>query len=361
MKIVILGLSITSSWGNGHAVTYRSLVRGLSQRGHSVLFLERDMPWYKSNRDLPKPPHGRTELYDSVADLRTRFRNDVREADLVIVGSYVPEGVTVGEWVTATAQGICAFYDIDTPVTLAKLDRDDTEYLSRSLVMRYDIYLSFTGGPTLERLVRQYRAQRAKPLYCSVDDLMYYPEPQPIQWNMGYLGTYSADRQPALERLMLQPARGWTDGRFCVAGPMYPAEVSWPANVERIEHLPPSEHRRFYCSQQFTLNVTRADMVKAGYSPSVRLFEAAACGTPIISDAWEGLAEIFTPGTEILVARSTQEALHFIREIPEPDRIALGQRGRDRVLAGHTSDKRAEQLESYTAELVGEVASHPLK
>ena len=356
MNIVILGLSITSSWGNGHAVTFRSLVRGLAARGHNVLFLERDMPWYASNRDMPRPPWGRTELYGSVDELRSRFRADVRDADMVIVGSYVPEGVTVGEWVTTTAQGICAFYDIDTPVTLAKLDRDDPEYLSRSLIMRYDLYLSFTGGPTLERLERQYKAQRARALYCSVDDTLYFPETQELRWDMGYLGTYSADRQPALERLMLEPARELPQAHFCVAGPMYPAEITWPENVERIQHLPPPEHRSFYCSQRYTLNVTRADMVKAGYSPSVRLFEAAACGTPIISDAWEGLAEIFTPGTEILVARTSDEALHFLREIPEEDRIALGARGRDKVLAAHTSEKRAAQLESYAAELSGHTA-----
>ena len=105
---------------------------------------------------------------------------------------------------------------------------------------------------------------------------------------------------------MLQPALDWRDGRFCVAGSLYPDHLVWPANVERIDHLPPSTHRSFYNSQFWTLNVTRADMVRAGYSPSVRLFEAAACGTPIISDAWPGLAEIFEPGAEILIARSSR-------------------------------------------------------
>src|SRR5689334_1895903 len=127
LRIVILGLTITSSWGNGHATTYRGLVRELVRRGHDVLFLEHDKPWYASNRDLPNPPFGRTELYASVDDLKNRFAADVREAHLVVVGSYVPEGVGVGEWVTRTARGITAFYDIDTPVTLAKLSRGDFE------------------------------------------------------------------------------------------------------------------------------------------------------------------------------------------------------------------------------------------
>jgi spore maturation protein CgeB len=353
MRIVILGLSITSSWGNGHATTFRGLVRELAGRGHDVLFLERDMPWYAENRDLPDPPYGRTALYGSLQELKDRWTREVRDAEFVIVGSYVPQGVAVGEWVTSTATGPVAFYDIDTPVTLAKLDRGDTEYLSRALVMRYDMYLSFTGGPTLQRLEKRYYARCPRPLYCSVDATAYFPDPQPVKWTMGYLGTYSDDRQPALERLMLRPAREWTSAQFCVAGSLYPEGLVWPENVERIHHLPPREHRAFYNAQRWTLNVTRADMVRAGYSPSVRLFEAAACGTPIISDSWPGLGEIFDIGSEICVAHSSEEALDILRNTSEAARHAIGERARTRVLAEHTSEKRAEQLESYALELAG--------
>lgn len=357
MRIVILGLSITSSWGNGHAVTYRALVRGLAERGHDVLFLERDMPWYAENRDLPRPPFGRTELYGSLADLKERFRTEIRDADLVIVGSYVPQGVAAGEWVTSTARACTAFYDIDTPVTLAKLERGDTEYLSRALVMRYDLYLSFTGGPTLKRLQTRFYAKNPRALYCSVDPAVYYPDAQPLAWDMGYLGTYSDDRQPALERLMLQPARDWPDARFCVAGSLYPEHLQWPGNVERIHHLPPSEHRAFYNAQRFTLNVTRADMVRAGYSPSIRLFEAGACGTPIISDAWDGLDEVFSIGSEILVARTTRESLEYLNDLSEDERLGIGERARARVLREHTADRRAEQLEGYVSEVAGRIAA----
>ena len=353
MRIVILGLSITSSWGNGHATTYRGLVRGLACRGHDVHFLERDQPWYAQNRDLQKPPFGKTSLYSNLQDLKERFTQTVENADMVIVGSFVPQGVAVGEWVMSTARGLTAFYDIDTPVTLAKLDRGDTEYLSRALVMRYDLYLSFTGGPTPRQLERKYHSPRARVLYCSVDTMNYYPNPQPVRWDLGYLGTYSADRQPALEQLMLEPAREWHQGRFCVAGSLYPADLVWPANVERIEHLPPAEHRKFYNAQRWTLNVTRADMVRAGYSPSVRLFEAAACGTPIISDRWAGIDTIFEVGSEILVADSSEQALDMMRDIPGPERRRIGQRARKRVLAEHTAESRAAQLESYAMELIG--------
>jgi spore maturation protein CgeB len=357
LDIVVLGLSITSSWGNGHATTYRGLVRELTARGHRVLFLERDAAWYADNRDLPEPPFGQTSLYTTLEELRDRFTPAVRSADFVIVGSYVPEGVAVGQWVTETARGVTAFYDIDTPVTLAKLLRGDHEYLSPELIPRYHAYLSFTGGPTLRRLERQFGARMARPLYCSFDPALYQPREMEPRWDLGYMGTYSDDRQPVLERLLIDPARRFKEGRFVVAGPQYPKTIRWPRSVKRIQHLEPAKHADFYNAQRFTLNVTRADMVAAGWSPSVRLFEAAACGTPILSDSWPGLESFFALGEEILPVRNAGEVVQYLRDIPEPERRALGQRARKRVLAEHTAAHRAEELEGYALSLQSRVVA----
>lgn len=351
---VFLGLSITSSWGNGHATTYRALIRALAARGDSVLFLERDVPYYAAYRDLPAPPFCRTELYASFDDLTARFEDAVREASVVVIGSFVPEGARVGAWVLETARGARAFYDLDTPVTLGKLERGDHEYLTPDLVPRFDLYLSFTGGPTLDRVEQRYGARRVRPLYCSVDPDHYYPEPAEVRWDLGYLGTYSADRQAMLDRLLIEPARRFPGGRFCVAGPQYPGEIVWPANVDRTDHIAPDRHRAFYNGQRFTLSVTRRDMVEAGFSPSVRLFEAAACGVPLISDAWPGIEEFFEPGREILLCETTEEALALIRELPEDDRLAIGRRARARVLADHTAQRRADELDRHARDLLGE-------
>ncbi|HEX5513820.1 MAG TPA: glycosyltransferase [Gammaproteobacteria bacterium] len=352
MKIVILGLSITSSWGNGHATTYRGLVRELVRAGHEVLFLERDVPWYAAHRDLPEPPYGSTRLYQDLDDLQQRFEGDVRTADAVIVGSFVPEGVAVGDWVLTTAGGIPAFYDIDTPVTLARLVRGEHDYLAPSQIPRYQLYLSFTGGPTLRRLEQQYGSPCARALYCSFDPELYYPEDAVPQWDLGYLGTYSPDRQPRVDALLLEPARRWPAGRFAVAGAQYPPDIAWSANVAYREHIPPSQHRAFYNAQRFTLNVTRDDMIRAGYAPSVRLFEAAACATPVISDDWPGIETLFSPGEEILLAHRPEEVLVFLTEIPDVARRAMGQQARQRVLARHTAAHRAAELIDYLEETV---------
>jgi spore maturation protein CgeB len=351
MNIVILGLSLTSSWGNGHATTYRSLIKGLFSRGHNVHFLERDVPWYASQRDGISFNYCKTSLYSSLPDLKLRFAQEVQQADLVILGSYVPEGVEAGKWVLNLATGITAFYDIDTPVTLAKLERGDYEYIHPGIIPEFDFYFSFSGGPVLEVFMSKYGARKARPLYCSVDTELYYPEETAQKWDLGYLGTYSHDRQPPLEKLLVEPAGSWPEGRFAVAGPQYPPAIAWPANVDRIEHLPPAEHRRFYNAQRFTLNITREDMIRMGYSPSVRLFEAAACGVPVISDYWNGLDDFFRFGSEILISRSAEDTLRYLRSISNEERRSIGRQARSKVLAAHTGSKRAEELEMYVMEL----------
>jgi spore maturation protein CgeB len=352
LRFVFLGLSITSSWGTGHATTYRGLVNALVRRGHEVLFLERDVPWYARHRDVTALPGARVALYASYDELKRRFATRIRTADVVIVGSYVPEGEKVGRWVRATAQGLVAFYDIDTPVTLALLESDRCEYLSRQLLRAYDLYLSFSGGPALQRLDRL-GARLARPLYCAVDAAQYLPARIPAHWDLGYLGTYAPDRQAALETLLLRVAERSPDGRFVVGGPLYPPDVQWPANVERTEHVPPAEHSRFYGRQRFTLNLTRGDMRRLGYSPSVRLFEAAACGAAILTDDWEGLEDFFTPGLEVVCVRTGRDVMEALHDMSDAERQAFGLAARARVLGAHTSDDRARTLEAYALELLG--------
>ncbi|MGV7032712.1 CgeB family protein [Methylobacterium symbioticum] len=349
LRLVVLGLSLSSSWGNGHATTYRALLKAFAGRGHDVLFLERDVPWYADHRDLPNPDFCRFALYADLAGLEAHHAA-IAEADAVIVGSYVPEGVAVGDRVLAWARGTRAFYDIDTPVTLGALDAGDCAYLAPRQIGAYDLYLSFTGGPTLRRLERRYGAPAARALYCAVDVQAYAPRARPVLYDLSYLGTYSPDRQPTLERLLIEPARRAPDLHFAVAGPQYPAEIDWPGNVARIEHLPPQAHPDFFAGSRYTLNVTRADMIAAGFSPSVRLFEAGACGTPLISDSWAGLDTILAPGRDILCPTNSDEVLAILRDLPEAERVRLGAAARQAVLARHAAEIRAAELEACLRE-----------
>ena len=350
MKIVIIGRSLTSATGNGHATTYRGLIRELDARGHSVVFFEHDPSTPTLARDVRKPPFGDLRFYQTLSELKRRFLRQVRGAEVVIVDSSVPDSLEVGHWVTRVAKGVTAFYDVDTPFTLAKLERGDAEHLTRALIPKYDLYLSFTGGPALAQLEEIYRSPMARALYDAVDPAQFYPESAAMKRDLGFAGAYGAECHPALEKLLLEPARKMPRAQFVVAGPKYPDSIAWPKNVHRRAYLPAKEHRKFFSAQRFTLNITRPRMLATGHTPSLRLFEAAACGTPIISDAWPGLDKLFKPRREILVARSTTEMLAYLNDMSEAERREIGLRARERVLADHTAAQRAAQLERYVAE-----------
>ena len=352
MKIVFYGLTITSSWGNGHGTTYRSLCKALAARGHRIVFVEKDVEWYRSNRDLPRPPFCEVRLYEDWLPESNALIALSRDADAIVVGSYFPDAIAATEALFAAGLGPVLFYDIDTPITLAALrSKGSTDYLDTSLIPGYAAYLSFTGGPALGEIETRFGSPRAIPFFCSVDPDLYRPMPvkPAFACAMSYLGTYAADRQPKLMSLLNEAAACAPTERFIVAGPQYPDGVPWAGNVERIIHLSPPEHPAFYSSSRFTLNLTRDDMVAAGYSPSVRLFEASACGAAILSDPWPGLEDFLTPGSEVLLPRTAAEVLEILHHLPEGERERMGQRARERVLSEHTSAHRAQQFEEIVS------------
>jgi spore maturation protein CgeB len=348
MKLIVFGLSVTSTWGNGHGTTYRALLRALHERGHVITFFEKDVEWYASNRDLPHPDFCEVCLYDNWKDVLPQVRKGLREADVAVVGSYFPDGIAALDEVCDADTPVKAFYDIDTPITITALQKGDaTDYIASRQIPELDIYFSFTGGPILREIENRFRARRAIPLYCSFDPGVYhrFPLNQRFACDLSYMGTYAPDRQPKVEELLCQPARQLSCGKFMVAGPQYPKGQRWPQNVEHIPHLSPVWHPEFYSSSRFTLNVTRRDMSMAGYSPSVRLFEAAACASAIISDSWPGLDTFFVPGEEILLPTGSADVVRYLTELAENEVRCIGDRAQARVLAEHTSAHRALEFE----------------
>lgn len=343
-EIIFIGLSITSSWRNGHASTYRALIHGLHHLGQKVLFLERDQPCYASNRDAPILPYCQSRLYLDVDELRARYTPRIRAAAAVIVGSRLDDGRNICDWVLDHAIGVKAFYDIDAPETLAQLQDDSCKYLRAAQVPEFDVMLSFTGGPLLQRLEQEFGARRARPLYYSVDVDLHQPSGSRRDLELGYLGSYSDDRQLALEQLLNEPARRLPKRRFAVAGAEYPSHLSWPKNVQHIDHVAPGSHPQFYGRQRFTLHLAHPGMREAGYSPSVRLLEAAACGTPIISDEWAGLDELLEPGKEILLARSPEDVTRYLENLSDAQADQIAAAARERICAEYSSVSRAEEL-----------------
>ena len=346
MRIVIFGLTVSSSWGNGHATLWRGLIGALARAGHRVDFFERDVPYYAGHRDLHALPRGELVLYPDWPAVRARARRAVADADVAIVTSYCPDAVEAAR-LACDAPGVQrVFYDLDTPVTLARLDAGEpVAYLPPEGLGGFDLALSYTGGAALEALVARLGAPRALPLYGSVDPDVHRPaEPRPA-WRsaLSYIGTWAADRQRAVDALFLEPARRLPAERFVLAGSQYPADFPWAPNVWYLAHLPPAEHPAFYASSRLTLNVTRGAMAAMGWCPSGRLFEAAACGVPILTDAWAGLDAFYAPGEEILVARDTDDALAALA-LDDATLARVGGRARERTLDEHTAERRAAEL-----------------
>ncbi len=352
MKIVIYGLTITSSWGNGHATTYRSLCKALARRGHQIHFVEKDVEWYRSNRDLPEPTFCTVHFFDQWAADRLPLLRLAEDADVVVIGSYFPEAIAVTRDLLEAQHCPILFYDIDTPITLARLRANGgAEYLDAALIPHFAAYLSFTGGPALRELEQRFGSPRAVPFFCSVDPDLYHPTPARSEFrcDLSYLGTYAADRQPKLSALLNDAAAILPDMQFLVAGPQYPDNLSWQPSVRRLIHVSPPDHPAFYSSSRFTLNLTRDDMVSAGYSPSVRLFEASACGATILSDLWPGLEDFLTPGTEILVPKDTTEVADLLRSMTDEERRRIGSNARERILSEHTAEHRAIEFEAIVS------------
>lgn len=347
VKLVVFGLSISSSWGNGHATVWRGLSAAWTRRKHSFVFFEKDVPYYAQHRDLDAPAGGTLVLYESWSDVRARARRALADADVAMVTSFCPDGPAAAAEVLDAPSGLRVFYDLDTPVTLAQLQNGErVGYLPAGGLADFDLVLSFTGGRALDGLRSRLGARRVAPLYGCVDPATHHRvETRPAyRADLSYLGTYAADRQSALERLFIQPARRLRDRRFLIGGALYPDDFPWTPNLFFVRHLPPAEHPAFYSSSGLTLNVTRAAMAAMGYCPSARLFEAAACGVPVVSDAWEGFDNFFEPGREILIAANAEDVVDAL-EMEGEARARIARAARQRVLDEHTAERRCAELE----------------
>jgi spore maturation protein CgeB len=354
MKMVIFGLTVSSSWGNGHATLWRGLIGALARRGWTVTFFERDVSYYASTRDSFEIPGGDLVLYADWPEIIRRARSEVAAADAAMVTSYCPDGVAATDVVLDAPHAVRVFYDLDTPVTLSRLSRGEwISYIGPRGLADFDLVLSFTGGGALEELATRLGAARTAPLYGHVDPAVHMPAAAAERFagDLSYLGTYASDRQDALERLFIAPARERPDLRFVIGGAQYPETFPWTPNIYFVRHLPPDQHATFYCSSRLTTNITRRDMIEMGWCPSGRLFEAAACGVPIVTDDWPGLEDFFQPDCEILVARNAEDTLAAL-DCSDAELGRIAKAGRERVLAEHTSGKRAAELEQLLSDHV---------
>jgi spore maturation protein CgeB len=349
MHFVIFGLTVSSSWGNGHATLWRGLLKAMDRRGHTAKFYERDAPYYASTHDGWPTPNGITiRLFDSFEEVRQEIARDLACADVAMVTSYCQDGPAASQMIFESKVAVSAFYDLDTPVTLDALRSNErVGYLPDEGLSRFSIVLSYTGGRALEELQSRLGARHTVPFYGWVDPETHAPAASKPEFRstLSYLGTYAADRQKALEELFVSPAHAMPFERFIIGGAQYPDAFPWSENIFFVRHLPPGCHASFFCSSRATLSVTRRAMAEYGYCPSGRLFEASACGTPLLSDIWEGLHTFFTPNSEIMPVRTQTDVVNAL-SLSDRELGRMAQAARERTLAHHTAEHRVSELEA---------------
>ncbi len=346
MKIVIFGLSVSSSWGNGHATIWRGLISALTRMDHKVIFFEKDVDYYASNRDFEKCNGLTLILYEKWEQIRKKAEESVRSSDVSIVTSYCPDAIEASEIIITRAGGLKIFYDLDTPVTLRNIENGKWPfYMPRNGLGQFDLVLSYTGGIALKKIKEILGARLVIPLYGSADPQLHYPTCRMNKYSsdLSYLGTYAEDRQGKLEELFFKPAAILEKKQFLLAGAQYPESLKLTRNITYLPHVAPPEHSSFYCSSSFTLNVTRDAMATMGYCASGRLFEAALCEVPVLSDDWKGIETFFNPGEEIILVHSARDVIEALK-MPLVERQKLAKAARRRVLREHTAEKRAQEL-----------------
>jgi len=352
LKITIFGLTVSSTWGNGHATFYRAILRALARLGHSVTFYERDQSQFARHRDLPESEEFGVRLYARWDAVRHAAVEEAKHSDVVLLGSHVPEGARIADAILALREPLRVFYEWDTPGTLERLTYGGLEYLRALQLPDFDLILSRTGGSSLSALEMDYGARMALPLFPCVDPEQFFrlPARPQLRCELSYVDGYSLEKQVQLESMVIAAAKQRPSWKFLLAGPPRPAGLAWPKrgqggskfpkNVRRVESMTREDRPALYSSSRLTLNLSGKAAAEWGFCPSSQLFEAAACGTPLLTTGFAGLESFFEPGVELLVAADAVDVIAGM-ERSDASLASMARRAHERTLDEHTGYHRA--------------------
>lgn len=348
LNIAFFGSSLVSSYWNGAATYYRGIIRALHARGHRVTFYEPDAHGRQQHRDIDDPDWAKVVVYraeDATDVLRALQR--ARGADIVVKASGVGvfDGLLEREVLALRSPRTrVLFWDVDAPATLERVQADPDDPF-RALIPRFDLVLTYGGGPRVVSAYRELGARDCVPVYNALDADTHHPvalDPDLVA-DLGFLGNRLPDREARVGEFFFRPARLAPGQNLLLGGSGW--EEGVPANVRRLGHVSTRDHNAFNCSVRMVLNINRDSMARFGYSPPTRVFEAAGAGACLIVDAWEGIEEFLQPDSEVLVARDGEDVARYLTSIDVEQARAIGERARARLLRDHTYQHRARQLE----------------
>ncbi len=347
MNIAFFGSSLVSAYWNGAATYYRGIIRALHQRGHRTTFYEPDAYDRQQHRDIADPDYARVVVYSADEAGVHHALAAARGADMVVKASGVGVFDALLEAAVLdlqTARTLVAFWDVDAPATLDRLQADPADPFA-ALIPRYDLILTYGGGDAVVNAYTRRGVRRCVPIYNALDPDTHHPAaPDPrFAADLGFLGNRLPDREARVEQFFFHVAELLPQHCFLLGGNGW-ADKRLPANVNYIGHLYTTDHNAFNSTPLAVLNISRESMARYGYSPATRVFEAAGAAACLITDYWEGIEQFFTPGVELLVARSGDEVAAIVRDLSPARARAIGQAAYRRALAEHTYAHRATQL-----------------
>jgi spore maturation protein CgeB len=349
MRIAFFGSSLVSAYWNGAATYYRGLIRALSARGHEVTFFEPDALGRQQHRDMDDPDWARVVVYPAEEGAVLRALEEARSFDLIVKASGV--GVFDGLLEAGVAEmrqpgSIVAFWDVDAPATLERVENDQADPL-RALIPRFDVVFTYGGGRPVMRAYEALGARACVPVYNALDVSTHHPVPPEPRFaaDLAFIGNRLPDREARVEEFFLKPASLLPARRFLLGGSGWEGR-SLPASVRALGHVYTSDHNAINCSVRAVLNVNRASMARYGFSPPTRIFEAAGAGACVISDAWAGIELFLEPGREVLLAGNGEDVARRLDGLDPGRARAIGRAARRRMLAHHTYEHRIAEVEA---------------
>jgi spore maturation protein CgeB len=352
VKVAFFGSSLVSSYWNGAATYYRGLIRALHRRGHRVTFYEPDAYERQAHRDIADPDWVEVIVYEPTAAAALALVERAQRADVVVKATGVGVLDELLEEAVAEVRGVSVFWDVDAPATLARLDADPDDPL-RALVPRYDLVLTYGGGDPVVAGYRGLNARDCVPVYNALDPVTHFPVAPDARFacDLAFVGNRLPDREDRVEEFLVRPAKLLPERSFLLAGAGWEAR-ELPANVRLLGHLSTNDHNAVNSTPLAVLNVLRESMARNGWSPATRVFEAAGAGACLVSDAWAGIEEFLEPGREVLVAESGDDVADALASLTPERARAIGAAARRRILAEHTYDHRAAQVEELLARVL---------
>jgi spore maturation protein CgeB len=348
MKMFVFGSSITSSYWNGAATYYRGIYRQLHALGHEITFAEPDAYGRQQNRDTGDFSFVQSIVYEDAGQI-SRLLAQAAECDLVIKHSGVgvlDDLLEEGVLECRSSRTGVAFWDVDAPATLARLEENPADPFG-ALIPKYDFIFTYGGGPAVINQYLQLGAANCHPVYNALDPETHYPvaaDPA-LQCDLAFVGHRLPDRERRVDQFFLRAAHLAPDLQFVLGGEGW-AGKQLPGNVRWIGHVGTEDHNRANCSARMVLNINRESMASAGFSPPTRIFEAAGAGACLITDRWSGIDNFFAPDREILVADNAEEIVSYLRTVPAATAQGIGENMRQRALREHTYQLRAGQVDS---------------